>query len=1004
MVCSARSVRCDVTYCRSPLVPALLLSVLLQCITELTLSNSTCPLSNTTCICHDAPLNKIISECVAAKCTVKQQLSIGKFSKDTCGVKPQDRSGSVRGVGVAFSILGVVFIGLRMISRIKWSEGTFGLDDLVMTFVAVWIPHISAFAQHGLGQDIWNVPFLDIEKFLYLFFWAELVYLSALPLTKISILFLYLRIFPRQGFRYCCYALIAANIMYLISFEVVSIWQCKPINGAWKRWDGEYPYKCNNINLQGWLSAVFNIVLDVAMFTLPLPELYKLTMSTKKKIHIMLMFSVGFFVVIVSILRLQTLLQFANTTNATQDYVDMYIWSAVEIPVGAICACMPATRPLFRHLFPMLFASVDESRPSSNTSWLESYEYIVVGSGPGGGPLAANLAIAGFKVLLIDAGSDEGSAYQQQVPALQLQSTEYTPMKWDYFVNHYQNKTRQVLDSKFTWETPSGDLHVGTGAPDGSKPLGILYPRSGTLGGCSAHNALITMYPHDSDWTYIQTLTRDNSWAPDKMRSYFKRLERNRYLPSSIVGHGYNGWLGTALTDLTLVVEDGKLLSLVIAAATAMGKSLVGSILATVTGLAGVLTQDLNAPGQTSKEGLYQVPLAIADSTRNGPRDFVLDTANAKNADGSRKYHLDVRLNALVTKIRFRQNGTIPQAIGVDFLDGQSLYRADPRSGTASATALGSVNATREVIVSAGAFNSPQLLKLSGIGPKSELEKFNIPVIVDLPGVGTNLQDRYENTVVGKSPSPFKITKDCTFMMTMPDPCLNKWIDGDDPISKGTYATNGIAIAIVKKSSIAGKKNEPDLLISGAPANFKGYYPGYADIGLKDAQHWAWIVLKAHTHNKAGTVMLRSTDPRDLPVINFNYFDTGDTTNSGDDKDLQAVYEGIQYSRKAFKALIPLDGAFKEVWPGTNVSTEAQVKEFIKNEAWGHHASCTCPIGSDGDPMAVLDSKFRVRGTTGLRVVDASVFPKIPGFYIALPIYIVSEKAADVIVEDARAM
>jgi len=624
---------------------------------------------------------------------------------------------------------------------------------------------------------------------------------------------------------------------------------------------------------------------------------------------------------------------------------------------------------------------------------------VVVGSGPGGGPVAARLAIAGYKVLLIDAGDDQGSSYQEQVPALQLQSTEYGPMKWDYFVNHYTDEARQEKDSKMTWQTPSGDLHVGTGAPTGSKPLGILYPRAGTLGGCSAHNALITIYPHDSDWSYIQTLTGDSSWAPDNMRKYFEKLERNGYLPSSIVGHGYFGWLGTALTSLSLVIEDQKLLSLIISAGTAMGKSLLGLLVNTVVGLGEVLLRDMNAPGQTSEEGLYQVPLAMTDSTRNGPRNFVLDTANAVNSDGSKKYHLDILLNTLVTKVRFVQNGTTPRAVGVDFLDGESLYRADLRSGSASPTGTGSVNATREVILSAGTFNTPQLLKLSGIGPKAELDSFNIPVLVDLPGVGTNLQDRYENTIVGKTATDFFITSKCTFMRTMPDPCLTQWIDGIDPITKGTYATNGIAIAVIKKSSVSS--GEPDLLISGAPAYFTGYYPGYSDFALSDARHWAWIVLKAHARNNAGTVQLRSTDPRDMPVINFNYFDEGVTAGSADELDLQAQYEGMQYSRQAFQDLIPLDGSFTEVWPGPNVTTEAEMKDFIKQEAWGHHASCTCPIGADGDPMAVLDSNFRVRGTQGLRVVDASVFPKIPGFYIALPIYMVSEKAADVIIQDA---
>lgn len=180
----------------------------------------------------------------------------------------------------------------------------------------------------------------------------------------------------------------------------------------------------------------------------------------------------------------------------------------------------------------------------------------------------------------------------------------------------------------------------------------------------------------------------------------------------------------------------------------------------------------------------------------------------------------------------------------------------------------------------------------------------------------------------------------------------------------------------------------------------RGYFPGYATAGLKDSRHWTWITLKAHARNRAGTVRLRSTDPLDTPEIIFNSFDTGTTTDGADEKDLQAGAEGIALARKMFDSINPLlGGTFEETWPGPTVDTEAKVKDFIKREAWGHHASCTCPIGADNDPMAVLDSKFRVRGVQGLRVVDASVFPKIPGFYIAVPIYMISEKAADVIME-----
>lgn len=309
----------------------------------------------------------------------------------------------------------------------------------------------------------------------------------------------------------------------------------------------------------------------------------------------------------------------------------------------------------------------------------------------------------------------------------------------------------------------------------------------------------------------------------------------------------------------------------------------------------------------------------------------------------------------------------------------------------------GSVGANREVIISAGAFNTPQLLKLSGIGPKKELESFDIPVLVDLPGVGTNMQDRYEATVISKTTIDFASTSKCTFMETLPDPCLERYLKGVGPITKGGYATNGIAIAVVLKSSVA--QNEPDLLVSGAPGNFKGYYPGYSSDTHTDARHWSWIVLKAHSRNNAGTVTLKSIDPRDMPYINFNYYSTG----TDGEKDLQATYEGFRFSRKALADLIPIGGSFSEVWPGKNTTSEQDVKQFLKDEAWGHHASCTCPIGPDDDPMAVLDSNFKVRGTDGLRVVDASIFPKIPGFYIALPLFIVSEKASDVIIKAAQA-
>jgi len=349
----------------------------------------------------------------------------------------------------------------------------------------------------------------------------------------------------------------------------------------------------------------------------------------------------------------------------------------------------------------------------------------------------------------------------------------------------------------------------------------------------------------------------------------------------------------------------------------------------------------------------------------------------------------------LVTKVNFDQVNGKPKATGVDFLTGRSLYAADPRYKAGSSTGTkGSVKATREVILSAGAFNTPQILKLSGIGPKAELDSFGIKVVKDLPGVGKNLQDRYEVPVIGQAPSKISLLNGCTFLEGY-DKCLEKWETLPLGIGKGVYATNGVALAITKKASNSINGNA-DIFVAGWPAYFNGYYPQFFQNATNGQNHWTWLTLKAEARNTAGTVTLRSSNPQDVPEIRKRNFQVGG------DEDLDALVEGMKYGRQAFEDLIPLDGKFKEVWPGKQVQTDAQWKEFAKYEAWGHHASCTCPIGADNDPNAVLDTNFKVRGVEGLRVVDASSFPKIPGTYIALPIYMIAEKASDAIIAAAK--
>src|SRR5579863_2310376 len=143
-----------------------------------------------------------------------------------------------------------------------------------------------------------------------------------------------------------------------------------------------------------------------------------------------------------------------------------------------------------------------------------SYDYVVIGSGAGGGPVACNLARGGYSVLLLEAGDDDGSDYKYQVPVFHTLASEDEKMSWAFFVKHYANQAQQMRDTKFQTEEQTQQY-----VPRPT-PAGIFYPRAGTLGGCTAHNAMITVYPHNSDWDHIAQLTGDESWASGNMRNY----------------------------------------------------------------------------------------------------------------------------------------------------------------------------------------------------------------------------------------------------------------------------------------------------------------------------------------------------------------------------------------------------------------------------------------------------------------------------------------------------
>jgi len=607
------------------------------------------------------------------------------------------------------------------------------------------------------------------------------------------------------------------------------------------------------------------------------------------------------------------------------------------------------------------------------------YEYIVVGSGAGGGPLAANLARKGFKVLLLEAGGDDED-YNYQVPVFHPLSTEDPTLRWDFFVRHYDEDAKSRIDPKFE-----------------EAQKGIYYPRAGTLGGCTAHNAMIMVYPHNSDWEYIAKLTGDDSWNPENMRRYYQRLERCQYVSDSEENpsrHGFKGWLTTNIPSkdvISKVIKDKELRKLLLKSVLTDLKDRNVSFIELVKGILsdGIIGKiDPNDWRWVKRSGVgfCLTPLTTLKGRRAGTREYI------KNVSFRCKGNLTVKLHALATRVVLDDSH---RATGVEFLEGQNLYRADrDQSRVGGPGKKHVIRASREVILSGGAFNTPQLLMLSGIGPNAELRKHNIDVNVDLPGVGENLQDRYEVGVISEMASDFSALKGASFMGPPPgelsdDPLFNEWVQ-----SKGLYTTNGAVVSFIKKS--APERPEPDLYVFGLAGYFKGYFLGYSKRVTEDQDFFTWAILKAHTRNNAGVVRLNSNDPQDVPYINFRYFDEG---NDASGEDLASVVEGVKFvraiNRRAEKFIK------QEVEPGNSVQSDQELEEFVKYNAWGHHASCSCKIGPKSDRTAVVDSRFRVHGVTGLRIVDASVFPKIPGFFIVSAIYMISEKASDVIIADA---
>ena len=297
--------------------------------------------------------------------------------------------------------------------------------------------------------------------------------------------------------------------------------------------------------------------------------------------------------------------------------------------------------------------------------------------------------------------------------------------------------------------------------------------------------------------------------------------------------------------------------------------------------------------------------------------------------------NLKVLTNVHVSGILFDRK----RAVGVSFHQGEGSRQE---------------RAEREIILAAGAVGSPQVLLLSGVGPANQLRQFDIPIVCDLPGVGENLQDHPSEKL----------------------PSLIRYLCFKDGLLTSPVAEAG---GFVKNSSTS---SVPEIQFHFAPA----YYKNHGQESLKKHAYTFGPTLVRP--RSTGTLSLRSSNPLDSPRIRANYF--------GDARDLDLMVEGIKLTREIGRAAALAKYRGRELFPGDTVQGDSALRSYARTVTETlYHPVGTCKMGNDR--MAVVDSELRVHGLTGLRVVDASIMPTVPGGNTNAPTIMVAEKAADLI-------
>ncbi|KAI9451426.1 aryl-alcohol-oxidase from pleurotus Eryingii [Lactarius psammicola] len=560
-----------------------------------------------------------------------------------------------------------------------------------------------------------------------------------------------------------------------------------------------------------------------------------------------------------------------------------------------------------------------------------SYTYIVVGAGLGGSVLANRLsANPDNRVLLIEAGPSDTADPFVSIPFL-CTTLAPTVVSWNY----------------------STVPQTGLGGRS------IAYPRGRTLGGSTSINYMVWTRGPASDFDRLAQVTGDSGWSWNSLRSTLIGVET---LVSPPDGHDTTGEINRAIHGsngpVKISVQDTTPLD--------------SRIFNTTTQLAEFpFNQDMNSGNPL---GIGWTQFSIGGGQRSSASTSYLTPVLSRS-------NLDILINTQVTKVvQTGTRGGLPIFRGVQF--------AQSASGPLFAR-----NATKEVILAAGAVNTPQLLLLSGIGDSAQLSQFSIQTIVSLPDVGKNMQDHVVLPNVFSVNSNFT-NDDIGRNMTLFQNYLAQW----EQSHAGPFAMSPTSevgwLRLPKNATIFKTVNDPS---SGPQAPhyefiFANEFASFVEL-TPTTGHFMMIASNLMTPTSRGSITLASANPFDAPNI--------DPALLNSDFDIFTIREGVKAALRFAAAPAWRDYVIGPFGALASAKTDAEIEAYARSHAATvFHPFSTAFMSPNGSPHGVVNPDFSVKKTVGLRIVDASVVPYVPAAHPQAILYAVAERAAKLIAAD----